>query len=85
MLTGFGRGLLALGLRRFGLDGLGFGGLGFVERRFGAGGLRERGLNIVGRARGGLRGEGRRPLRGVNLLPNTILLNTADVVVLQAG
>lgn len=59
MLTGFGRGLLALGLRKFGLDRLGFGGL-----RFGAGGLRERGLNIVGRARGGLRGEGRRPLRG---------------------
>jgi hypothetical protein len=84
ILTDIGRGLLALGLRRFGLDGLGFGGLGFVERRFGAGGLRERGLNIVGRARGGLRGDGRRPLRDVRLLPNTVLLNTADVVVLQA-
>lgn len=85
MLTGIGRGLLALGLRKFGLDGLGFGEPGFVERRFGAGGLRGRVLNIVGRARGGLRGDGRRPLRGVSLLPNTILLNTADVVVLQAG
>lgn len=77
MLTGIGRGLLALGLRKFGLDGLGFGEPGFVERRFGAGGLRGRVLNIVGRARGGLRGDGRRPLRGVSLLPNTILLNTS--------
>ncbi|KAG1768814.1 hypothetical protein EDD22DRAFT_949266 [Suillus occidentalis] len=64
MLTGIGRGLLALGLRRFELDGLGFGGLGFVERRFGAGGLRERGLIIVGRAREGLIGDGSRLLRG---------------------